>query len=68
MKDQATADPDTNLKQRAAMAVGSTAGGIKEVTDNDVVKTVTKVVEKGADKAVDKFADKKEEEEDDYVK
>ncbi len=65
VKDQATADPDTNLKQRAAMAVGSTAGGIKGTTDNDVVKEVAKGVEKGANKAVDKFADKKDEDDDD---
>lgn len=57
VKDQATADPDTNLKQRAAMAVGSAAGGIKDTTDNEVVKVVAKGVEKGAEKAVDKFAD-----------
>ena len=57
MKDQATADPDTNLKQRAAMAVGSAAGGIKDTTDNEVVKVVAKNVEKGANKAVDKLAD-----------
>ena len=57
VKDQATADPDTNFKQRAAMAVGSAAGGIKDATDNEVVQVVAKGVEKGAGKAVDKLAD-----------
>jgi len=57
VKDQATADPDVNLKQRAAIAVGSTAGGIKDATDNEAVKVVAKAVEKGAGKAEDKFAD-----------
>ena len=65
MKDQATADPDTNLKQRAAMAVGSTAGGIKDATDNEVVKVVAKGVEKGAAKAVDKLADDNNDDNDD---
>ena len=60
VKDQATADPDTNYKQRAAMAVGSTAGGMKDATDNEVVKAVSKGVEKGAEKAVDKLADNKD--------
>ena len=32
------------------MAVGSTAGGIKDATDNEVVKVVAKGVEKGAEK------------------
>ena len=51
VKDQATADPDTNLKQRTAMAVGSAAGGIKDTTDNEVIKVVAKNVEKGANKS-----------------
>lgn len=58
VKDQATADPNTNYKQRAAMAVGTAAGGVKDCTDNDVVKVVAKGVEKGAEKAAGKFADK----------
>lgn len=65
VQDQAKADPDTNYKQRAAMAVGTAAGGVKGTTDNDVVKEVAKVVEKGADKAANKFADKKGDDDDD---
>ena len=57
VKDQATADPDVNWKQRAAIAVGSTAGGIKDATDNEAVKVVAKAVEKEAGKAEDEFAD-----------
>lgn len=47
------------------MAVGSTAGGIKDTTDSDVVKIVAKGVEKEAGKAVDKLADKKKDSDDD---
>ena len=57
VKDQATADPDVNLKQRAAIAVGSAAGGIKDATDDDAVKAVAKAIEKGAEKAEEKLAD-----------
>ena len=57
VKDQATADPDVNVKQRAAIAVGSAAGGVKDATDSEAVKVVAKAVEKGAEKAEEKFAD-----------
>jgi len=57
VKDQATADPDSNFKQRAAIAVGSTAAGVQDATDNEVVKVVAKAVEKGAEKAEEKLAD-----------
>lgn len=65
VKDQATADPDSNLKQRAAIAVGSVAGGVQDTTDNEVVKVVAKGVEKAAEKAEEKFADKDDNDDED---
>lgn len=64
VKDQATADPNASLGERAAIAVGSAAGGIKDATDNEVVQVVAMGVEKGAEK-VQEMAEKERENEGD---
>ena len=42
-KDQAEADEDMSLKQRALLAGGSTLNGASEMVDNDVLAAVLAV-------------------------
>ena len=42
-KDQAEADEDMSLKQRAMLAAGSAMGGASEMVDNEVLAAVLEV-------------------------